>query len=69
MTQEQRILDYIDRHGEITQRDAVRLGCYRLSARIHDIRQRGIVIKSESRTVKNADGSHANIAVYSYGRQ
>lgn len=69
MTQEQRILEYLDKHGEITQRDAVRLGCYRLSARIHDIRQRGIVIKSDTRTVKNADGSHSNIAVYTYGRQ
>ena len=67
MTQEERILAYIDWHGEITQRDAVRLGCYRLSARIHDLRQKGIAIKSNTKTVRNADGSHSNIAVYSYG--
>ena len=69
MTQEQRIVAYLDKHGEITQREAVNLGCYRLSARIHDLRQQGIVIKSEVRTVKNADGSHSNIAVYTYGRK
>ena len=69
MTQEQRIVAYMDKHGEITQREAVNLGCYRLSARIHDLRQQGIAIKSEVRTVKNADGSHSNIAVYSYGRK
>ena len=69
MTQEQRIVAYLDKHGEITQREAVNLGCYRLSARIHDLRQQGIAIKSEVRTVKNADGSHSNIAVYTYGRK
>ena len=69
MTQEQRIVAYLDKHGEITQREAVNLGCYRLSARIHDLRQHGIAIKSEVRTVKNADGSHSNIAVYTYGRK
>lgn len=68
MTQEARILAYIDRHGEITQKDAVNLGCLRLSARIHDLRQKGIALKSETRTVRNADGSHSNIAVYRYDR-
>lgn len=67
MTQTQRIIEYLDKHGEITQRDAVRLGCYRLSARIHDLRQQGIAIRSETKSVRNADGSHSNIAVYSYG--
>ncbi len=69
MTQEQRILAYIDKHGEITQKDAVSLGCLRLSARVHDLRQKGILLKSSVRTVKNADGSHSNIAVYSYDRK
>lgn len=69
MTQTQRIIEYLDKNGEITQRDAVRLGCYRLSARILDLRQQGIEIRSETKTVRNADGSHSNIAVYSYGRK
>lgn len=69
MTQEQRILDYIDKHGEITQRDAVRLGCYRLSARVFDLRSKGIFLKCETRSVKNADGSRSNIGVYTYDRR
>lgn len=69
MTQTQRIIDFIERHGKITQRDAIGLGCYRLSARIHDIRQSGIMIKSETKSVRNADGSHSNIAVYSFAEK
>ena len=52
-------------HGSLTQRDAIRLGCYRLSARIHDLRRGGKEIESTILTVKNADGSTANIASYS----
>lgn len=69
MTQEQKILAYIDLHGEITQRDAFGLGCQRLSARIFDLKRQGIALKSETRVVRNADGSHSNIAVYRYDRK
>lgn len=68
MTQEQRILAYIDRHGEITQREAFNLGCQRLSARIYDLKRKGIQLKRETRSVRNADGSHSNIGVYRYDR-
>lgn len=64
MTQCQRILDYMKTHGEITQRDAIGLGCYRLGARIWDLRAAGEEITSTLRPVKNADGSMSRIAVY-----
>lgn len=69
MKQEEKILAYIDRHGEITQRDAFGLGCQRLSARIFDLRRKGILLKAETRVVRNSDGSHSNIAVYRYDRR
>lgn len=70
MTQEQKIVDYLDRHGSITQREAITLGCYRLSARIFDLRHHyGLRIKVESRRVRNADGSFSNIAEYTYDRK
>ena len=67
--QETKILNWIDRHGEITQRDAFGLGCQRLSARVYDLKRQGIALKSETRVVRNADGSHSNIAVYRYDRK
>lgn len=64
MTQREKILDYMKAHGEITQRDAIGLGCYRLGARIWDLKAAGEEITSTLRPVKNADGSMSRIAVY-----
>lgn len=61
----ERIVEYMRRNGEITQRDAFYLGCQRLASRIHDLKERGIGIKTETRKVKNADGTVSHIAVYS----
>lgn len=63
MTQEEKIIDFIRTHGEISQRDAVGFGCYRLSARIHDLRHAGFDIAMERRTFKN-EHSRGNYAVY-----
>lgn len=42
MTQKERVLDYIDRFGSITQKEAFEdLGCMRLAARIADIEADG----------------------------
>lgn len=39
------ILDYMSTYGSITQREAVKkFDCYRLSARIYDLRQKGYEI-------------------------
>ena len=64
MTQKQRILEYMRKHDEITQRDAIWLGCYRLAAQIFDLKREGNDIQREMRTVTNKDGSHSRIAAY-----
>lgn len=64
-TQCEKILDYMKEHGEISQREAIYLGCYRLASRIHDIKRSGIRIKTETREVENVDGTKSHIAVYS----
>lgn len=63
-TQCTKILDYMKEHGEITQREAIYLGCYRLAARIADIKKAGTDITKETRRVENKDGSSSYIAVY-----
>lgn len=65
MTQCDKIVAFMREHGEITQRDAIGFGCYRLGARIWDLKATGVDIKREMRQVKNADGSRTMIAVYS----
>ena len=65
MSQCEKIMKYMRMNGEITQRDALFLGCQRLASRIHDLKREGQNIKTETRKVKNADGSHSYIAVYS----
>ena len=46
MTQNDRIIDYMREHGSITQAEAMTaLGCFRLGARIWDIKQRGMKIR------------------------
>lgn len=64
MTQCERVLKYIDQFGEITPRDAVNMGIYRLASRINDLRKDGVEITTEMREVKNLDGSKTRIAVY-----
>lgn len=63
MTQEEKILEFIRNNGEISQRDAVRFGCFRLSARIYDLRAAGFNITKEFRSFKN-DSSRGRYAVY-----
>lgn len=63
MTQNQRVLDFMQTHGSISQRDAVAFGCYRLSARIHDLRKAGHKIKADTKYFKNEHGC-GHYAVY-----
>lgn len=51
------ILRFIERHGSITPRDALAFGCYRLAARIHELRQLGHPIVTEDE--QHPGGSHA----------
>ena len=50
MTQNELVYTYMSQYGSITALDAVRFGCLRLAARIHDLRQRGLRIESEDVT-------------------
>ena len=65
VTQEEKIMQYLKRHGSITQREAIFLGIYRLGARIFDMKQAGEKISVENIRVRNMDGSHSYVARYS----
>lgn len=65
-TQNQRILDYINEFGSITQLEALRdLGVMRLASRISDLRKRGYPITSTVEPVKNRWGESCYIKRYS----
>ena len=59
-----KVLEYMQKHGSISQREAVVFGCYRLSARIHDLRKMGYTIKTENKGFSTEYG-HGYYAVYS----
>lgn len=64
-TQAQRILDYMEEFGGITQFDALRdLGVMRLASRISELRKAGHKIKSETATVTNRFGEKCTIKRY-----
>lgn len=64
-TQNQRILDYIEETGGITQLEALNeLGVMRLASRISDLRKRGYKITSEMQAVKNRYGETCYIKRY-----
>ena len=61
----EKIVEYMKKHGSITQLEAYTLGCIRLPSRIHDLRNRGYAINVKTERVKKADGGYAPIARYS----
>ena len=65
VTQYTKVVRYMQEFGEITQRDAIYLGCYRLAAVIFTLKKQGVLIKTEMREVEKADGTTTRIAVYS----
>lgn len=66
MTQCEKILQYMEETGSITQAEAVsEFGCYRLSARIADLKKQGVAIKSEPVERKNRYGETVRFARYS----
>lgn len=65
-TQHEKVYDYMKEHGEISQRDAYKMGIYRLAAVIWDLKHNaGYFIKSDMREVTNQDGSKTKVAFYS----
>ena len=62
----ERILNYIEENGSITQMDALReFGCMRLASRISDIKRQGIPVKRIMETSKNRYGESISYARYS----
>lgn len=65
MTHSDKILRHMQTHGSITAAEAIeRFGCYRLGARIYDLRQRGHKIVSIVENGKNRDGDPVHYARY-----
>ena len=56
MTQCERILQFMDQHGSITQADADTLRIKRQASRICELRQRGVNIAVETITGRNEYG-------------
>lgn len=64
-TQNQRILDYINEFGSITQMDALKdLGVMRLASRISDLKRLGYPIVSTTESVTNRYGEKCNVKRY-----
>lgn len=67
-TQNERILDYIDEFGSITQLEALKdLGVMRLASRVSDLRRQGYPIQSKVERVKNRYGETCRVKRYSMG--
>lgn len=66
MTQGEKIMQYIEQYGSITQLDVLReFGCMRLASRVNDLRRDGIKIKTEMVKAKNRFGEPISFARYS----
>ena len=64
-SQNERILDYIDKFGSITQQEAMNhLGVMRLASRISDLKRLGYQVESEMVVVKNRYGEECRIKRY-----
>lgn len=66
MTQCEKILKFMDTHKNgITPLQAMdKFGCMRLTSRIHDLREQGYNISSESVEVKNRYGEKCRVSRY-----
>lgn len=60
-----KILRHLHDFGSITQAEAtIEYGCYRLAARISDLRKQGYIITSELETSSNRYGEPVHFARY-----
>lgn len=67
-TQNERILNYIEEFGSITQIDALRdLGVMRLASRVSSMKKDGVNIISKTEAVRNRYGEVCYIKRYSFG--
>ena len=64
-TQCSKVLRHMQDFGSITQAEATsEYGCYRLAARISDLRKQGYIITSEPETTNNRYGEPVRFARY-----
>lgn len=69
-TQNMRVLDYMDKHGGITQIEALRdCGVMRLASRISDLKKQGYPITSRMHAVQNRWGETCYVKRYSMEEQ
>ena len=69
-TQNERIIDYINEFGSITQFEALRdLGVMRLASRISDLKRLGYPITSTVEAVKNRFGENCHVKRYSLNNE
>ena len=67
MTQHQKVLNYIEKHGSITPFEAFRdLGITKLATRISEMRKKGMEFKIEIVQGKNRDEEPVRYARYSF---
>jgi hypothetical protein len=65
MTQKEKILQHLEKHGSITDLDAYRLyAVRRLGARIWDLRADGFKIRSQNTKGKNRFGQFTHFTTY-----
>jgi hypothetical protein len=65
-TQAERVIEYIEKFGSITQYEALQdLGVMRLASRISDLKKLGFPIESDTVTVKNRFGEDCCVKRYS----
>lgn len=69
-TQNERIIDYINQFGSITQLDALRdLGVMRLASRVSDLKRLGYPIVSKREEVENRFGEKSYIHRYTFASE
>ena len=69
-SQNKRILDYLEKKGSITQKEAERYcAVQRLASRITDLRKRGYNFESEWITVKNRYGETSRVKRYRLSKE
>ena len=65
MTQTEMILNHLQNKGRITPLEALNLyGCFRLGARVYDLRQRGIQISKKMIEAQKPNGKKERFAAY-----
>jgi hypothetical protein len=66
VNQTDQVREHLEQHGSITPLEALReYGIMRLSARIHQLRQRGVAIDAKMQLAINRKGAKVHFARYS----